>query len=600
MTTDPTVINIPILLASILGLGFLSQLAAWWLKLPAILFLLIAGMTLGGFDLVDPDQLFGDLLFPLVSLSVAIILFEGSLTLKFNQLKEIQRVVLNLISIGMLTTWILVTMLTHYVVGFSWELSFLFGAIMVVTGPTVIVPMIRAIRPNNRIAQILRWEGILIDPIGALLAVLVFEYIAASTGTHSTGHAFLVFAEVILIGSFMGAIGGYLLGKVLQHHILPEYLHNLLTLTSVLLVYVCSNELAEESGLLAVTIMGIWLANTKNIDIEDILSFKEDLTILLVSCLFIVLAARVELEQIEQLGWAGFALLLGVQFIVRPIKIAISTLGSSLTIQERVLLSWVAPRGIVAAAVTAIFALKLQNDHSFEEASLLVPLTFMIIIGTVIFQSATARHVANALGVSEPEPHGFLIVGANRLGRMIGRMLKEKGFRVLITDTSWEKVRDANMDGLTAYYGDVTSVHADKHLDLIGLGRLLALSSRDDSNNLASLRFMREFGRKNTFSLFSSSRNVKAAYAAKGIRRLFSEQYNYPVLEEMIRKGAELKSTTLSEKFTYQNYLELHADRMVVFFIISPRGQLHIMNPQQTNKPQAGWEVISLILPKPE
>lgn len=586
----------PLILASILGFGLLSQLAAWWLKLPAILFLLLTGMSMGYSGWLEPDQLFGDLLFPMVSLSVAIILFEGSLTLKFSQIKEIQRVVLNLITVGMLGTWLSVTLLTHYIVGFSWELSFLFGAIMVVTGPTVIVPMIRAIRPNNRIAQILRWEGILIDPVGALLAVLVFEYIAATTGAHTTAHAFIVFGEVILIGLIMGAAGGYTLGKILQHHLLPEYLHNLLALTCVIIVYVISNHLGEESGLLAVTVMGIWLANTKDIDIEDILSFKEDLTILLVSCLFIVLAARIEFEQLQALGLAGFCVLLGVQFIARPIKITLSTLGSNLTWQERVLLSWVAPRGIVAAAVSAIFALKLE-EKQFMDAGLLVPLTFMIIIGTVVFQSATARPLANYLKVSEPEPHGFLVVGANKLGRSIGKLLHDKGFRVLITDTSWEKIREANMLGLNTYYGQITSVHADRHLDLVGLGRLLALSSRDETNNLASMRFRREFGKKNTFSLYPA-KQTKTNHALDSIRRLFAPEYNYPYLENMMAAGAELKTTSLTEKFTYQDYLARHQDRIVVLFLLSPKGQLHMMRPNQPNKPQAGWEVISLILPE--
>lgn len=584
-----------LVIATILGLGLFSQLVSWWLKLPAILFLLLAGIILGPLGgWLKPDELFGNILFPMVSLSVAVILFEGSLTLNFQQLQGIQRVVLNMVSIGMLSTWVMITLLVHFLVGFPWPLSWLFGAIMVVTGPTVIVPMLRTIRPNNRIAQILRWEGILIDPIGALLAVLVFEYLVASSNENQLLHILLMFGRTIATGIVIGGVGGWVVGYVLQKHLVPEYLRNLLALTLVIGVYVASNAFSEESGLLAVTVMGIWLANTKGLDFEDILSFKEDLTILLVSALFIILAARINLDQVAELGFAGVLVFLGVQFIVRPLKIVISTFRSGLKWQEKFLLGWVAPRGIVAAAVSAIFALKLENAGTLD-AHLLVPLTFMLIIGTVVFQSATARPLANFLGVAEPEPRGFLIVGANPVGRSLGVALKQEGFRVLVCDTSWEKIRDARMDGLDTYYGDVTSEHADRHLDLVGLGRLIAVSARDATNQLAGVRYRREFGKKNIFSLCP----VKSSARTETLRIalcLFGSQYHYAMLMQWLGKGAQIHKTRLSEAFSFEDYKRQYGGKVIPLFARTPKGQLYIMAEEKRLKPAVGWEISALVM----
>lgn len=593
--------HIALVLASIIGLGLLSQLLSWWVKLPAILFLLIGGIIVGQIGWLDPDHLFGDdLLFPLVSLSVAVILFEGSLTLNFKQLKGIQRVVLNMVTIGMLVTWCLVSVLTHYLIGFQWTLAWLFGAIMVVTGPTVIVPMLRTIRPKNKIAQVLRWEGILIDPIGALLAVLVFDYIMASTGAVGEGymHAILIFGETILLGLVAGAIGGWTLGTILRQHLIPEYLHNILALTLVIGVYVISNDISPESGLLAVTVMGVWLANMKNVDIKDILSFKEDLTMLLVSALFIILAARINFEQLQAIGWSGVFLFFALQFIVRPAKIFVATKGSDMNWREKALLGWVAPRGIVAAAVSAIFALKLEAIQ-FEGADLLVPLTFMMIIGTVVFQSATARPLASFLKVSDPEPNGFLIVGANPVGRAIARALKEEGVRVLVSDTSWEKIRDARMEGLDVYYGDVTSEHADRHLDLVGLGRLLAISSREEINRLSVVRFQREFSKQDVFRLCAGPKS-KAAKAEDENQNacLFGKKYHYSYLMKTVSNGAEIRKTSLTDEFTYEHYLEQYGDSIIPLFVRNTKGRLFVLTEKNKVKLMSGWEVMSFVLPE--
>ncbi|MGB5325145.1 MAG: cation:proton antiporter, partial [Pseudomonadales bacterium] len=262
----------------------LCQWLAWRVRLPAILFLLIAGLVAGpGLGWLQPDALFGDLLMPMVSLSVAIILFEGSLTLTVKEVREVTVVVRRMISIGALVTWVTVALATRAIFDFSWQVSALFGAVVIVTGPTVIIPMLRSVRPTRKIANILRWEGIAIDPIGALMAVMTYEFILASAEQTALGHVLWVFTLTILTGLVVGVFSGYVLGKLLENNLIPEYLHNLATLSVVLVAFSFSNALQHESGLLTVTIMGMWLANRPGLDIHPILNFKEHLSVLLIS-----------------------------------------------------------------------------------------------------------------------------------------------------------------------------------------------------------------------------------------------------------------------------------------------------------------------------
>lgn len=274
-----------------------SQWLAWWLRLPAILFLLLAGLVAGPLaGWLDVSQLFGQLLFPFVSLSVAIILFEGSLTLRLHEIRGLEGVVRNLISVGMLVSWAVTTIASRLLLEFDWSLALLFGGITVVTGPTVILPMLRSVRPTARVASLLRWEGIVIDPIGAFAAVLVFEFIIAQQTGHAMALTLWTFVKLLGIGGISGAIAGYLWGLVLRHYLLPDYLVNVATLLILFGVFTLSSVLQHESGLLAVTVMGVWLANMRGVHTEELLSFKESLSVLLISGLFIILAARLSLQ----------------------------------------------------------------------------------------------------------------------------------------------------------------------------------------------------------------------------------------------------------------------------------------------------------------
>jgi len=589
-----------VLLIAVVGIvSLFCQTIAWWLKLPAILFLLLAGMLAGPvLGWINPDDLFGGLLFPFISLSVAVILFEGSLTLKFEEIRGLEAVVRRLVTVGVLVTWIVTSVATHFIVAFPWPLAFLFGAFTVVTGPTVIIPMLRTVRPTAQIANILRWEGIVIDPVGALLAVLVFEFIISGQSGLAIGHTLLIFGETVFTGLVLGALGGYCLGIILRRHLLPEYLHNMTTLAILFALYAASNLLATESGLLTVTIMGIWLANMKNVRVDEILDFKEALSLLLISVLFIILAARIEFSQFEQLGWSAIGVFLIIQFVARPLKVISATFGSTLNWRARVLLGWIAPRGIVAAAVAALFSLRLE-ENGMPEATLLVPLTFLVIIGTVVLQSATAGPLARMLGVAEPEPRGFLIVGANAVARAIAKSLQQAGYRVLLTDTSWDNISAARMESLKTFYGNPVSEYADRHLDLVGIGHMFALSPRDDVNALAALRYWPEFGQNGIFSLASSAKKkgrseLHKSASGKFGQILFREDAVFGKLAGLIGNGAEIRRTTLTEKFDFDAMQAEYGDEAIVLFGITPREQLRIFTAGSDIKPAPGWTLFTL------
>jgi NhaP-type Na+/H+ or K+/H+ antiporter len=608
--------DVIIVLAGIGLIGIACQWIAWRVKLPAILFLLMAGIVAGPVSgWLNPDQAFGKLLFPVISLSVAVILFEGSLTLKFKDIQGLQTVVRRMVTTGVLITWCIISLSTHWLLDFSWKLSLLFGAITVVTGPTVVVPMLRTVQPTANVANILRWEGIVIDPIGALLGVLVFQFIISEADTSAFAQTLIVFSKTLLLSSLIGGLAGYGFGQLIRNHWLPEFLHNISALALVFGVFAIADEVQHESGLLAVTVMGVWLANMKRVPMQDILNFKESLSILLISGLFIILAARIDFDRFFELGWPAGGILLVIQFIARPVKTLLSTWGTSLTWREKLLIAWIAPRGIVAAATAAVFTVGLQ-EHGYEagkvfpthlalmpleylQAGLLVPLTFMIIIGTVVLQSLTARFMALRLGVAQPEAKGILIVGANILARQIATALSECGFDVLLADTNWDQIRAARMDGLQTYYGNVVSEHADQHLDLIGIGYLLALSEHPEMNLIACQRYRTEFGRHAVYSIqpknHPSSPNTKSRFALSPAGRLlFCADANIHRLQEMLNIGAKIHKTILTEQHNFQNFLQNCLEDTILLFAIKPNGSIEFFAMDNGISPKPDWTVVYL------
>ncbi len=384
--------NEMLIVAGIITAGILCQWIAWRVRVPAIIPLLAAGFLVGPvLGWLNPQEEFQNLFYPMVSMAVAVILFEGALTLTWREVRSVASTVRNLLTIGAAITWVGGALAAHYIVGMSWELAFLFGALIIVTGPTVIAPLLRNVRPTEKISSVLKWEGILIDPIGATVAVLVLGFIIAGTQA-SLGGAALSFLRIAGVGLSLGLAGGYAIYLLLHYYLVPDFLRDIVTLAMVLGVFAVSSALAAESGLLAVTVMGVLLANTDLRKLREILYFKEKLSVLLISSLFILLAANISMDDLAYLDWRSFVVLAVVILVLRPLGILFSTWGSNLSNKERLFLAWVAPRGIVAAAVSSLFAYELLH-LGVDEARILEPLTFLIIVGTVLIQGGTAKWV---------------------------------------------------------------------------------------------------------------------------------------------------------------------------------------------------------------
>ncbi|MDA7644945.1 cation:proton antiporter [bacterium] len=584
----------------LLGIG--SQWVAWKFKIPSILLLLAVGFTAGpvlGF--IDPDAILGDLLMPIVSLSVALILFEGGLTLEFRELRAVGRAVWNLVSIGALITWALTTVSAWVFLGWGLPLSLLFGAILVVTGPTVIMPLLRHLQPNKQVASVLKWEGIVIDPIGALLALMVFEAIhAGGVWKELPMQAFLGFGKTIVIGGVLGGLGAWILSHCFSRYWVPEYLQNPVSLMACVGLFTASNHFQHESGLLTVTLMGMLLANQKHATVRHVIEFKENLRVLLISGLFIVLAARLELDSFRQLPVAGcLGFLAMLLFVVRPASVMVASIGTSLTQKERWFLSWMAPRGIVAAAVAAIFALRLE-EQGMAGASELVPVTFIVIVGTVSIYGLTSGILARKLGISNPNPQGILFVGAQRLVRDIAKALHEEGVNVLLVDNNRQNINTARMAGLPVHYGSILSEHTIDELDMVGIGRMVAMTPNSEVNTLASLHFIEVFGREGVFQLpLSPEENKPTRGVASGLqgRQLFGAENNHGRLQSLIDSGAVVKKTNLTNNFDYDTFTSQYGQDGVPMFVVSESGKVEISVSESKFSPVTSAKIVALVQP---
>lgn len=591
------------ILSGVLVAGFACQWIAWRVKLPSILFLLVTGIIVGPWlGLLDPNAVFGDLLTPFVSLAVAVILYEGSMTLKLSEIRGHGNVVRNLVTIGVLITWSVATFAARVFLGWDIYLAALFGAIVTVSGPTVILPLLRTVRPTNALSNVLRWEGILVDPLGAILAVLVFNFIVVTQTAATTAQLLGTLGMIVVVGAGLGVLVGHAFGVVLRKHWLPDFLRDYAALALVILVFALAESLEMESGLLAVTIMGVWQANMRDLDLDDILDFKESLTLVLVAGLFIILAARIEFAGLLGLGTGAIAVLLLLQFVAGPLRAYVCSIASDMSWRERTFLGWIFPRGIVAAAVSALFALRLEG-MSYPGAENLVPMVFTIIVGTVVIQGLSGGSVARALGIANPEPNGVLIVGANPVALAFANALHANGHRVVVASMGWDGIRKARMSGLPVFYGSPVSSYAERHLDLTGLGNLLALSHRPGINELACVKYRYEFGREAVYTVKHHSESSHEKHQISGEaagRVLFDGERSMNDLFAMVKSDFATKTTEITDSFRFSDYLEQHPDR-VVLFITTADGRVKFPLGGKNMNISEGSRITSLVLgQKPE
>lgn len=608
----------PFFLVLVPLLGIAAQWFAWRLQIPSILLLLGFGLCLGLWN--SPDQILADLtgggsevgpklLFPLVSLSVAIILFEGGLTLRWNQLGSGAGAVFRLIGIASLITWGLTVLLAYYLLGFSWQLAWLLGAILMVTGPTVVGPLLRQIRPNRRVSSVLQWEGILIDPVGAVAAVLVFEVI-----THTDSPSWLAIARIVVetlgIGVLLGCAAAALLVISLRKYWIPDFLHGVFFLVVALAAFWLSNQLRDESGLVTVTILGICLANQSYVSVDHVLEFKEHLRVFLISCLFIVLGSRLQLSALMEIGWWGVPFVLLLIFVVRPLSVFGATLGTQMPWREKMFVGLVAPRGIVAASVASVFGLKLaERSHVglepevaavFEKASLLAPSTFLVILGTVTLCGLGAGPLARWLGLADANPQGILFAGASRWVREVALALRKFDIRVVLIDTNFANVSAARMAGLDAKCGNVLSEHVQEEQDLAGIGSLLAVTASDEVNTLATMEYMHIFARAGVYQLPNRSKSHGRWQSIPENRRgrlLFHADLNYQAIEQMFEQGARPKTTLLTENFTLEQFRTQHGEQAMILFVVDAERRLKIRTVAAPYEPTAGDTLIALVPP---
>lgn len=599
-------------LSGIVILGILAQWVAWKLKIPAILPLILIGLLVGPFaaEYLSSDGtkwiqpiyngkkgLFpGESLFYFVSLAISIILFEGGLTLRVREIKNIGPVITKLITIGSTVTFFGGAVAAHYIFYLSWEMSFLFSALIVVTGPTVITPILRHIPLKQDVSAVLRWEGILIDPIGALVAVLVFEFISVDVGGAFTKTAFIEFGKIVLFGSTFGFAFAHGLNFIMNKRLIPHYLLNVFALASVLGVFVLADEFAHESGLLAVVVMGMVLGNSNSPYLKELLYFKESLSILLVSILFILLAANIDMEDLRLvLNWNMVALFAVVVFVLRPIGVLWSTYKSTLKFNEKIFISWVGPRGIVAAGIASLFGLKLARN-GVQDAEYITPLVFMIVLGTVILNATTARYIAKLLGVFLKKANGILIVGASKSSRLIGNYLQKNGRRVVLLDNNQINISKAKELGLEGIVSNVYEASLEDNIELNDIGYIIALTGNSDINQFAINRFGKEFGQNGVFRLITADELSDPNYVPK--EHIFIQTDDFISLTETTRKHPAIHEIDIQDKKHYESLIDLSEkdENIIPMFLKDELDVLHIISDVdiENEKFTEGWKLVYL------
>jgi len=599
-------------LAGIIIAGILAQWIAWRFKIPAILPLILIGLLVGpvaseflsedGTKWIEPiwngkEGLFpGDALFYFVSLSISIILFEGGLTLKTNEIKNVGPVITKLITLGSLVTFFIAAITVHFIFNLSWEISFLFSALIIVTGPTVITPILRHIPLKKDVSAILKWEGILIDPIGALVAVLVFEFISVGTGEEFTKTAFIEFGKIVLFGSSFGFTFAHALNFSINRKWIPHYLLNVFALAAVLGVFVLSDSFAHESGLLAVVVMGMVLGNSKSTYLKELLYFKESLSILLISILFILLAANINIEDLLLIyHWKTAVLFVLVVFVVRPLAVFLSARKSRLKLNEKLFISWVGPRGIVAAGIASLFGSKLVKS-GVAGAEYITPLVFTIVLGTVLLNATTARLFARIAGVFLKKSEGILIVGASKVSRLIASYLEKNNRHVVLIDSNHVNIEKAQKQGLDALNTNIYSETLTDNIELNDIGYLMALTGNTDINKYAINKFRKHFGENGAFRLVTEEEMNDTTNNPK--EGLFSHTDDFELLTRTAKKYPAIHEIEIKDDTHYKKLIEITINDKdsIPLFVKDANGELEIISSYslENRKIEKGYKLVYL------
>lgn len=446
--------NPSLVIAIALAAGIVAQSVAQHLRIPGIIVLLAAGVLLGPdvAGIIRPDEL-GDGLHGIVGFAVAVILFEGGLNLELRRLRREAGTIRRLVTIGAVITWMGGTFAARTILGWDWGASILFGSLVIVTGPTVITPILRRIRLQRNLSTILEAEGVFIDAVGAIIAVVALE-VVLSFDSESLALGFMSVPTRLVIGAVAGAVGGLAMALLLRvRGVVPEGLENVFTLCLAWAIFHGSNAISAESGIVAVIVAGLVVGNSHTKVKTELKEFKEQLTVMLIGMLFVLLAADVRMAEVTQLGVPGLLVVMALMVFVRPITIAACTLGTSLSIREKILLSGLAPRGIVAAAVASLFYDRMEL-LGVEGGAAMRGLVFLVIAVTVLIQGGAARFVAGWLGLRRPTNQGYVILGANALARQLGTQLRDGGQELVMIDANPEACHEAELEDFRVLHGN--------------------------------------------------------------------------------------------------------------------------------------------------
>lgn len=483
--------------------GITAQVLGEYLKIPSIVFLLLLGILLGrdGLNLLHPWEL-GIGLEVLVALSVAIILFEGGLNLELRELGKVSGSLRNLVTIGTLITFIGGGMAAHWLAEFPWSIAFLYASLVVVTGPTVVGPLLKQVSVERKVATLLEGEGVLIDPVGAILAVVVLDTIINSNAVPLE-----IVSGLILrlgIGAVIGGLCGWLMAVILKRaNFLSEDLKNLLVLAGVWGLFCLAQTIRSESGLMATVVAGIVMKSSSLPEERLIRRFKGQLTILCVSVLFILLAADLSIPSVFVLGWGSVLTVMTLMFVVRPLSVIICTWNNDMNWRQKLFIAWVAPRGIVSASVASLFAILLTSS-GISGGEAIKALVFLTIMMTVFIQGLTARWVAKGLGITSSTATGAVIIGCNPLGRLIGRLFQEQGESVVLIDTNPEYCAQAEAENLPVYQSSALKPEVLEEAGIESMGTFLAATSNGEVNFLLARHAIEEFNPPRVFAVFAN------------------------------------------------------------------------------------------------
>jgi len=588
-----------IALVGVLGIG--AQWVAWRTGWPAIVLMLaacfLAGPVLG---IMDPEHAFGDLLEPMISIGVALILFEGGLSLDFREFRKYGGGVWRLVVFGVPLGWFFGSLAGYYVAGLVWPVAILFAGILVVTGPTVVIPLLRQSAVQQRPAALLKWEAIVNDPFGALCAVIAYEYFRSTSVTGGT--AYDVVPEIAIAAGIAGLIGfgaAWVIAWSFPRGLVPEFLKVPVLLVAVVGTFVICNMIEHEAGLLAVTVMGIALANMHVSSLRSIHPFKQNIAVLLVSGIFILLSAGLDIDQLRQFEWQFGLFLLALLFVVRPATVLISLLFSDVPWNERLFLAWIAPRGIVLVAICGLFALRLE-DLGYADGTILVGLSFAVVVTTIVAHGFTVDIVARLLKVKGASRPGMLIVGSTPWTVALAKQMHDMDTPVMLVDTSWQRLKPARAAGLPTYHGEILNEATEHNIDLTPYQALIAATDNEAYNTLVCSEFAPEIGTDRVYQLGETQEDSdhRAIPASLRGRALFTTGFGVDDVHQRQQEGWVFRRTKLSEKFDVEDAREKLPEASSMLLLIEPDGEMRFFTHAAAPEPKPGDTIISYSPPR--